>query len=51
MCKNLPKTLKKKKLLDSPEISIEENWLQRDKGSWEVELACLVDSNPASQVV
>ena len=35
---------------DAPELSIEENWVEREEGKWEIELVCSVSSQPVAQV-
>ena len=42
--------MKKCHILDAPEMSIEENWVEREEGKWEIELVCSVASQPVAQV-
>jgi hypothetical protein len=35
---------------DPPDVSIEENWLQKPDMSWEVELVCTAHANPPAEV-
>jgi hypothetical protein len=37
-------------ILDPPDVSIEENWLQKPDMSWEVELVCTAHANPPAEV-
>jgi hypothetical protein len=37
-------------ILDPPDVSIEENWLQKPDMSWEVELVCTTHANPPAEV-